>query len=294
MIIVLTAANSFLARQLGPLLVANGHTVRGTLRQRNQAKDLPWLERFAIADLAKPDAGDLFVGADAVLHLAHDFVADAADSNITGTMSFFAQAAKAGVKRQVFVSSYSARADAKSLYGKTKWAIEDEFRGHRAVIVRPGLVLGAGGIYARMVAAIAKFPAVPLLSGDGKIPFISIELLAQALQVVLTQPALPAQEFNLFAQKLATLAELLICSRDVLGVRTLLLPVPVGLVRIGLLGAGRLKLPLPVNVDNLDGFTGNQVQVHHGNLQLLGVTEETLREAVQRSIGPKDKKSWVL
>lgn len=294
MIVVLTAANSFLARQLGPLLVANGHTVRGTLRQPNQAKDLPWLQRFAAADLAKPDVGDLFAGADAVLHLAHDFSADAADANIAGTMSFFDQAANASVARQVFVSSYSARADAKSVYGKTKWTLEQQFRSHGAVIVRPGLVLGAGGIYARIVAAIAKFPVVPMLSGDGKIPFISIELLAQAVQAVLTQPQLPTLEFNLFAPELATLSQLLICSRDVLGVRTLLLPVPVGLVRAGLLTGGHLKLPLPVSVDNLDGFTGNQVQVHHANMQLLGVQSESLRQAVARSVGPKDKKSWAL
>lgn len=293
MIVVLTAANSFLARRLAPALIASGHTVRGTLRRQEQARDLPWLERYAVADLAQPDVGDLFASADAVVHLAHDFTTGATPLNIAGTLAFFDQATKAGVTKQVFVSSYSARADAISEYGRCKFALEEPVRSRRGIIVRPGLVLGGGGIYARMIGAIERFPIVPLPSGGGRIPYISTGQLALALQTLLAQPKWPTDAFNLFAPELATLTQLLKCSRDVLHARTVFVPIPAGAVRIALQLAGKLRLPLPVTADNFDGFIGNQVQVHHANMHLLGIEPETLRQAVQLAIAQRENKSWV-
>lgn len=293
MIVVFTAANSFLARRLAPVLVASGHTVRGTLRRQQQAPDLRWLQRYAVADLAQPDVGDLFSGADAVVHLAHDFTPGASSLNVAGTLAFFDQAAKAGVKQQIFVSSYSARPDAISEYGRCKFALEEPIRSRGGVVVRPGLVLGGGGIYARMVRAIERLPIVPVPSGKGRIPFISTDQLGLALQTLLAQPIWPTDTFNLFAPELATLTQLLHCSRAAMHARTIFIPVPAGAVRIALRLAEKLRLPLPVTADNFDGFIGNQIQVHHANMHLLGIEPETLRQAVELAIAQRDKKSWV-
>jgi uncharacterized protein YbjT (DUF2867 family) len=289
MIVALTGANSFLARALGRALAESGHTLRGTLRQPVQAEQLPWLERFAAASLGEPEIGDLFDGVDAVAHFAHDFTPGAATRNIEGTCALFDQAARAGVTRQLYVSSYSARADAISEYGRTKYSIEALIRDRGGIVVRPGLVLGSGGIYARMVQAMRKFPVLPLPSGEGKIPIISIDQLARALQAILTCHEAPTDAFNLFSPELVTLMQLLKCTRDVTHTRTIFVPVPARPVRIALLLAGKLRFPLPVTADNLDGFIGNQVQIHHANLHLLGIPDESLRQAVELANGVKEE-----
>lgn len=291
MIVALTGANSFLAQAFGRALAASGHTLRGTLRKPEQAQELPWLERFAAASLVEPDVGDLFDNANAVVHFAHDFALGADARNIAGTLAFFDQAARAGATRQIFVSSYSARADATSEYGRTKYAIEARVRDRGGIIVRPGLVLGAGGIYARMAKAIRRFPVLPAPSGAGKIPFISIDRLALALKSILTCGEAPTDAFNLFSPELVTLMQLLKCTRDVTHSRTIFVPVPAAPVRMALVLAGKMRLPLPVTADNLDGFTGNQVQIHHSNLHLLGIPGESLRQAVEMGSGEKEKQS---
>jgi NADH dehydrogenase len=281
MIVAITAASSFLATQLGPRLAAAGFVLRGTVRRPEAARDLPWLSEHAVADLARPRVGALFSGVDAIVHLAHDFQSGAAERNIAGTQALATQAREAGVRRQIFISSYSAHADALSEYGRTKYELERHFLGlDGAVVVRPGLVIGDGGIYARMVAAVRRLPIVPVPGGRLRVPYVSASLLARAVLAVLQRRDPAPREFNLFARDLTTLSELLACTRAHLGVRRWLLPLPATWVGAALRLAGRLRVRTPVNTDNLLGFIGNQRQVHASNLEVLQIGAETLTEAV--------------
>ena len=105
--ILLTGASGFLGTSLRQHWQLRGHEVRDLGRRLGE--QLP---------------AQLVEGCEAMVHLAHDFRRDAAERNREGTMAWFEAARRAGVRRQLFASSFSARADSPSLYGGTKYFIE--------------------------------------------------------------------------------------------------------------------------------------------------------------------------
>jgi NADH dehydrogenase len=219
---------------------------------------------------------------DAVVHLACDRRSGRSDINYRGTVRLAEAAARNGVTRQVFVSSYSARADATSEYGRTKYRLESYFRDAGYEISRPGLVLGNGGTAARIVRAVKVCPILPLPGGGtGEIPFISIAALCGAIRRILERPG--DKEHNLFSRHFTTLDQLVRTIRKVVckdsGV--VVVPIPALLMLLGLRFVEMLRLPSPVSVDNLKGFLRNQRRLHESALAALGVKSETLLEALE-------------
>ena len=119
--VFITGLNGFIARHLAAWLSDRGYVVTGTSRSGS--------ERFhAMAwRLGDPIESGALAGVDAVIHAAHDFTPGAMDTNVKGTLAMERAAAAAGVRRQILVSSLSARPDAVSEYGRTKLAQEEHF-----------------------------------------------------------------------------------------------------------------------------------------------------------------------
>jgi uncharacterized protein YbjT (DUF2867 family) len=207
-------------------------------------------------------------GVQCAVHLAHDFGGETgARSTIDSTLASVTRLRAAGVRRQLYFSSYSAGEHARSLYGRTKLAIERGLAGQAdTMIVRPGLVIGPGGIYGRIAALARRLPIVPLPNADGQVPVIALERLAQETLAILRAPRLPA-EANLFESELVSLRQLARDAAAAAGRRPLLLSVPAGLVRAGLRVTAALHIPLPVNADNLEGFLANQAAPHVSTLE---------------------------
>src|SRR5262245_18175416 len=88
-------------------------------------------------------------GVDVVIHTAHDFTPSAINTNVKGTLAMEGAAAIAGVERQILISSLSARPDAISEYGRSKLMQEEHFIRNNHTIVRPGTVLGIGGLFGK-------------------------------------------------------------------------------------------------------------------------------------------------
>lgn len=203
------------------------------------------------------------------IHLAHDFNGEeGARCTLDSTVAIASQLQNAGVQKQLFFSSYSAGDHATSLYGKTKFSLEQALAAVPGiVIVRPGLVLGEGGIYGRIRKWARVLPFVPLPGGGwGKVPVIDIEKLC-ALTINLAMGADSAAEANLFERELKSLRQLVLEAAAEAGRRPWILPIPAALM-IGILTlAARLHIPLPVNADNLAGFLSNQSARHASTLE---------------------------
>ena len=257
--LLLIGASSFIGAHLVQAATAHRHEVIALSRSGRQSQGVAKSFRWSFGEpLPAKDIKD--VGC--AVHLAHDFDGeDGARRTIESTLTVVTQLRLCGVHRQLFFSSYSAGEH--SLYGKTKLAIESAFKGHEdIVIVRPGLVLGPGGVYGRIGKWAQRLPVIPLPDGgQSKIPVIRIhDLCEQTLQ--LAKMTAPPREANLFEPDLKSLRELVQKAAEETGRHPRILPVPSGLLLYLLTVAGHLGIPLPVNADNLLGFLGNQEAQH--------------------------------
>jgi nucleoside-diphosphate-sugar epimerase len=115
--VLVTGANGFIGSALCERLLADGYQVRGAVRDGRQMTVLPsGVERVQIGNIGpKTDWSKALAGIDGIVHLAarvhvmHDSAADPLSAfrrvNAAGTKRLAQQAAEAGVKRLVYISS---------------------------------------------------------------------------------------------------------------------------------------------------------------------------------------------
>lgn len=169
----------------------------------------------AVGDIgARTDWRAALQGIDVVIHLAarvhvmHETAADPLvafrEVNVAGTENLARQAAQAGVKRLVYVSSIKVNGEStlagqafreddsprpQDAYGISKLEAEQVLRrveaetGLEVVIVRPPLVYGPGvkGNFARMLNALQRGIPLPLASVDNRRSLIYVGNLVDAL-----------------------------------------------------------------------------------------------------------------
>jgi nucleoside-diphosphate-sugar epimerase len=129
----------------------------------------------------------VFSGCEAILHLAYAKYSilnkNASEINYQGTQKLLAAAIEAGITYFVYFSSQSAHKSAASEYGKSKYRIESQFNLNQHLIIRPGLVVGSGGVYEKMKEYIFSHTYIPLLNG-GRQPIQTIHVSQLALATV--------------------------------------------------------------------------------------------------------------
>jgi NADH dehydrogenase len=241
--IFITAVTSYLGSNLARYFSARGHEVSGSVR-----RDI---------ELGRPFEPGLFGGKDVVVHCAHDFSPHAVKRNVDGTKAIFEAARERGVMRQVFVSSYSARPAAASEYGRIKYELENYFLENRQIVVRPGLVIGNGGLFGRNMRSILATPVLPLVDrGIDPIAFIGIEDFLQAMAIVIESGA--AGAYNFFHGDLVTLRGLTDALNRQAGHRAIYLNVPFPCAAFLLFAAKAVGIRLPVDAGNLEGLKLNR------------------------------------
>ena len=129
---------------------------------------------------------DLLHGVDTLVHAAMQAPSpnnDALESNIRAARALLACAGACGVRKRIFISSFSARSDALSAYGKQKHAVEALFSGPFDAVARPGLVIGNGGLFRRIADDLRTRRIVPLVGGGMQpLQTIHIDDLCAALE----------------------------------------------------------------------------------------------------------------
>jgi predicted dehydrogenase/nucleoside-diphosphate-sugar epimerase len=260
--IAVTGVTGFIGRHLAIRALEHGLEVTAFSRRAWSGQPYVPLDDRRFLDLpSRPEPG-AFDGVDAVVHLAiaaqsaHPEVVDAV--NRVGTERLFDAAMQAGVERFVFVSSQSAHPDATSDYGRSKYAVEQHVAGDsRAVVVRPGLVYGDAddGLMGRASRVAAKLRVFPVIGGRAALAQpIHVDQLCDGLLTLATMAEPPAL-IELADPQVRQLGELVQArAKERFGARTIAVPVPLGLARAGVRIATRLRLPLPISEENLDGI----------------------------------------
>ena len=225
--VLVTGANGFVGQPLCEELLRRGYQIRAAVRSHGQlSADAETVTVGAID--RETDWSDALSGVDAVIHLAarvHVMKDNAADPlaeflkvNLYGTSNLAQQAASAGVKRFVYVSSVKVNGeqttvnrpfletdepDPQDPYAVSKLHAEQDLQriaretGLEVVIVRPPLVYGPGvkGNFISLLAAIDRGIPLPLAGANNARSLVYVGNLVDALIACATHPAAAGETY---------------------------------------------------------------------------------------------------
>jgi nucleoside-diphosphate-sugar epimerase len=281
-----TGANGYLGSRLVQRLRADG--ARVVEISRRPAPGRPDAVAYSLEE-----GGDLhgLSGVDVLVHAAYDFSVHTASAirerNVEGSRRLFDAAARAGITRIVFISTMSAFAGCRSLYGLAKLQIEDDVRRRGGVVIRPGLVFGGsplGGMLGALERAVLASRVLPVPSGGNQRLFLADEAdVADVVGRAAEQPyeaTAPIVEANSMPW---TLADILRTLGQAHGRSPLVFPVPWPLVLVALKAVELTGLSLRLRSDSLVSLVNQDPSPSFAALERLGVVFRPFSpESVQR------------
>jgi nucleoside-diphosphate-sugar epimerase len=250
--VMITGAAGFIGGALARRFTQNGWHVIGAGRTFRPSPHVAEWRSYDLAWCSLP--GELLQGTDVLIHAAVARTDRKSDFqvNIDGTGLLFEAAAAAQTGQRIYLSSLAAHQAALSQYGQHKYALE-RLLDSRATIIRPGLVLGAGGIFAAMRRRLERSRTVPL-PGGGRQPLqtVHIDDLTAAIfnasrdgvRRYLTVAEVLPVEFRDFFEAL--------CRR--IGVKPVFVGIPYWALEIAVRAGERMGIMLPIDRDNILGL----------------------------------------
>jgi nucleoside-diphosphate-sugar epimerase len=199
-------------------------------------------------------------------------------ANVEGTEALMELARKSGVRQNIFVSSLSAHDGAVSLYGRTKLQVERLFSSSTDAVLKPGTIIGQGGVFWRTREMLRRLPAVPLFYADHGLQTIWVGDVCKADLAMLERPLcgvriLAHPETTPLRDFYCRIAEL--DSR-----RPIFVPFPGGLAIQLTSIAERIGLHLPIHSDNLLGMKHIRWFDPERDLEQLGIRPLSFQESL--------------
>lgn len=281
---LVTGATGFVGARLCEAAAEKGLNVQRALRRDDG------LGGVMVGDLGPDtDWSAALNGVDAIVHLAarvhvmkdmvQDPLAEFQRVNVEGTKNLARQAAEAGVKRLVFLSSVKVNGvttppgrpftvqDApapQDPYAVSKLEAEQALRrveketGLEVVIIRPPLVYGPGvkANFARLVAMVGRGVPLPLALVDNRRSMVALDNLVDLIITCIEHPAAAGQTFLVSDGEDLSTPDLIRKLAYAMERPARLLPVPPALLRLGGKMTGKTA-----EVDRLIGSL--QVDISH-------------------------------
>jgi len=267
--VLITGVGGFIGRELCVKMLAEGLQVRGTFRSESDVSRLPEsVEAVSIRSIDSDTKwNDTLEGIDTVVHLAArvhvmddsslDPLTEYRKVNVEGTKCLAIAAAKAGIKRFIYISSIKVNGEGRASayteydeeapadpYGVSKWEAEQELHkisdttGIEVVILRPPLVYGPGvkANFMQLFKIVERRIPLPLLNIKNRRSFIYLGNLIDAIITCMTNPNAAGKTYLVSDGEDISTSELIRRIGAASGRRAFLLPVPVWILRM----AGRI------------------------------------------------------
>lgn len=226
--VLVTGANGFVGQHLVNYLCQQGHQVVATTRTAEAGFDSPRVRSVSVGEItATTDWSSALNDVESIIHLAarvHVMREQAVDPisafrqvNTAGTLRLAQQAAEAGVKRFVYLSSIKVNgehttthpfseadsAEPQDPYAQSKWEAEQQLlalaakTGLEVSIVRPPLVYGpeVRGNFLRLLGLTAKAWPLPLASIENRRSLVNIHNLCSLLETCMQHPEAGGEVF---------------------------------------------------------------------------------------------------
>ena len=308
--ILVTGGQGLVGKALVTRVMADRGAVRVSTRQKTSSSDLR-LEYIQTTDLSRetewasalPDM-DTVVHCAARVHVMHDTEADPLTAfrtvNVEGTLNLARQAAAAGVKRFVYISSVKVNGEStqsghaftetdvpnpQDAYGMSKHEAEEGLRqiavdtGMEVVIVRPPLVYGHGvkANFAALMLAVQRGWPLPLGAVHNQRSLVALDNLSDFIMSCITHPQAANQTFLVSDGQDLSTTELVRGMARAAGVPAHLLPVPVWVLQAGAALLGKS--------DAVQRLCGNlQVDISKARRLLGWVPPVSVDEGLRRAV----------
>lgn len=257
--ILLTGASGFVGKALVAALPPEHLSVLGRRKVQGQFKAFFEANIAGITDYSAALKGiDVIIHSAARVHVmdekSSDPLAEFREVNTAGTLNLAQQAAEAGVKRFIFISSikvngektfpgkpfqYDDKPMPEDAYGLSKAEAEAGLRqialetGMEVVIIRPPLVYGPGvkANFAAMMALAKRNLPIPLGAINNKRSLVAIDNLVSLVITCVYHPKAANQIFLVSDDNDLSTTELVEKMFSAIGNRAIFVPVPVKLLR---------------------------------------------------------------
>jgi nucleoside-diphosphate-sugar epimerase len=312
---LLTGVSGFLGAALLLRLRGDGRDVMAVVRTPT-TRPLGSVLTVCVGEIVgATDFAVALVGITTVVHLAarvhvmHDTAAEPLAAfravNVAGTLNLARQAAAAGVKRFVFVSSVKVNGectkpgrafteadvpDPQDAYGLSKYEAEQGLRqlaadtGIEVVIIRPPLVYGPGvkANFLSLMRAVQRGWPLPLGAVHNQRSLVALDNLVDFIVTCTTHPQAANQTFLVSDGRDLSTAELVRGLAREAGVPARLVPVPIWVLEAGatLLGKG----------DAVQRLCGNlQVDISKARSLLGWVPPVSVDDGLRRAVAGMQK-----
>ena len=308
---LITGANGFVGSGVVAKLAREG--VETLASVRSNIVTLPEGVRFVedVELTAKTDWRQILTGVKSLVHLAarvhvmHETKADSLTAfravNVNGTFNLARQAAAAGVKRFVFISSVKVNGEStpsgeafteadvpnpQDAYGQSKHEAEQCLRqvsadtGMEVVIIRPPLVYGPGvkANFAALMRAVHRGWPLPLGAVHNQRSLVALHNLVDFIVICITHPQAANQTFLVSDGQDLSTTELVRGLAKAAGMPARLLPMPVWALQAGASLLGKS--------DAVQRLCGNlQVDISKARSLLGWMPPVSVEEGLWRAIG---------
>ena len=192
-----------------------------------------------------------------LIHTSYDFSFKKHNSNnnpnIEGSIKLFEIANRMNVEKIINISTISSFKNSKSIYGKTKFQIEEKSRKYNVINLRPGLFFGSNSKIIKKIENICKiFPIIPMIGkGNFKLHLTNYDDLFQFI-------------LEIYSEKNLDFSKILYpCSIEAITFKELIkfispskktIYIPLYFITIILKLFDLLRISLPLDYDNLNGL----------------------------------------